>query len=145
MREKILIQTSPHTMMPVYVLKPTGARGRLPVVIAWHGHGYGVKDIVGLWEDGAERHVPDGYHRDFGIELCRAGFLVAAPEISCFGERQTQFPGPDPALTPDSCANTGVLAFHLGGSVVGLRVFDGLRLVDYLATRRDTDMKRLGA
>ena len=49
------------------------------------------RDIVGLWEDGGERDVPDGYHKDFGVALCRAGFAVAAPEISGFGERQTDF------------------------------------------------------
>ena len=38
-----------------------------------------------------------------------------------------------------------MLAFHLGGSVVGLRVRDGMRLVDYLATRADVDIGRLGA
>ena len=145
-REKILIQTSPHTSMPVYVLKPAGMRGPLPVVVAWHGHGYGVKDIVGLWEDGAERSMPDGYQKDFGVALCRAGFLVAAPEISCFGERQSRFDDlPEGAVPPRTCEHTAFLSFHLGASVVGLRAFDGMRLVDYLATRRDTDMNRLGA
>jgi dienelactone hydrolase len=38
-----------------------------------------------------------------------------------------------------------MLAFHLGISVVGLRAHDGLRLVDYLETRRDLDTGRLGA
>lgn len=148
-REKVLLRTSAHTRMPVYVLKPKGAKGRLPVVVAFHGHGYGAKDIVGLWEDGSERKTPDGYHKDFGIALCRAGFLVAAPEISCFGERQTDFTylqGPFASPEPrNTCAHTAFLAFHLGASVIGLRVYDGIRLVDYLATRRDTDMQRLGA
>jgi len=35
-----------------------------------------------------------------------------------------------------------MLAFHLGISVVGLRAHDGLRLVDYLETRRDLDTSR---
>lgn len=60
-------------------------------MLAFHGHGYGVKDIVGLWEDGSERFTPDGYHKDFALELCRRGFAVAAPEIACFGEKQTDF------------------------------------------------------
>jgi len=147
-REKILLQTGPHTSMPVYLLLPALAPRPLPVVIAFHGHGYGVKDIVGLWEDGEERDTPDGYHKDFAVELCRAGFAVAAPEIACFGERQTDFSYLNTTLgqeVPSSCEHAAMLAFHLGGSVVGMRVQDGLRLVDYLETRPELDIARLGA
>jgi dienelactone hydrolase len=147
-REKILLRTGPKSLMPVYFLLPKSARRPLPVVLAFHGHGYGVKDIVGLWEDGGERDVPDGYHKDFAVALCRAGFAVAAPEIACFGERQTDFGYLDTGLgqgTPSSCAHAAMLAFHLGLSVVGMRVHDGMRLVDYLQTRRDIDTNRLGA
>jgi len=146
-REKILLQTAPRTAMPVYILAPKGAPRPLPVVLAFHGHGYGVKDIVGLWEDGGERDRPDGYHKDFAVALCRRGFLVAAPEISCFGERQTDFQhlARDRSPAPSTCTHSAMLAFHLGGSVVGMRVWDGKRLVDYLATRPDADTRRLGA
>jgi dienelactone hydrolase len=116
--------------------------------LAFHGHGYGVKDIVGLWEDGEERREPDGYHKDFAVALCRRGFAVAAPEISCFGERQTDFSYLDSRLgqgAPSTCAHTAALAFHLGGSPVGMRVRDARRVVDYLATRRELDTSRLAA
>ena len=146
LREKILLRTGPHAQMPVYLLLPKGAEGPLPSVVAFHGHGYGVKDIVGLWEDGGERDVPDGYHKDFGVALCRAGFAVAAPEISGFGERQTDFSHLDLGQgSPSTCAHMAFLAFHLGTSVVGIRVADGLRLVDYLETRPEFDTGRLGA
>ncbi len=147
-REKILLQTSAHTLMPVYMLIPKQAKDPLPVVIAFHGHGYGVKDVVGLWEDGEERSVPDGYHKDFAIELCRRGFVVAAPEISCFGERQSDFSHLNTTIgspIPSTCHHTARLAFHLGGSALGLRVFDAKRLVDYLACRPDVDANYLGA
>src|SRR5258708_10614268 len=45
-REKILLQISRHALLPVYLLLPKRAARRLPVVLALHGHGYGVKDIV---------------------------------------------------------------------------------------------------
>ncbi len=148
LREKILLHTTPWTVMPVYILRPKNASGRLPAVVAFHGHGYGVKDMIGLWEDGEERNTPDGYHREFAVELCRKGFLVAAPEISCFGERQTDFSYLNQTLgqtPPTSCEHAALLAFHLGGSVLGLRGLDGRRLVDYLETLPEVDITRLGA
>jgi len=148
LREKILLRTSPDSLMPVYLLLPKEGPAPHPVVLAFHGHGYGVKDIVGLWEDGEERDVPDGYHKDFAVALCRRGFAVAAPEIACFGERQTDFSYLDTSIgqgVPTTCTHTAMLAFHLGGSVVGLRVYEGRRLVDYLETRSDVDASRLGA
>jgi len=147
-RRKIVLSTGPNSLMPVYLLLPKDRPAPHPVVLAFHGHGYGVKDIVGLWEDGTERNAPDGYHKDFAVALCRAGFAVAAPEISCFGERQTDFSRLNSALgqpIPTTCTHTAMLAFHLGISVVGLRVHDGMRLVDYLQTRKELDINRLGA
>jgi dienelactone hydrolase len=149
MRQKIILRSGPDMLMPVYLLIPKGASGLLPTVIAYHGHGYGVKDIVGLYEDGRERSNPEGYQKHFAVELVHRGFLVAAPEISGFGERQTDFSYLDRDLgqeIPNStCTHTAALAFHLGGSVVGLRVHDSLRLVDYLTTRPDVDPAALGA
>jgi dienelactone hydrolase len=147
-RQKVLLRTSPDSLMPVYLLLPKKGAGPPPVAIAFHGHGYGVKDIVGLWEDGEERDVPDGYHKDFAVALCRRGFAVAAPEISCFGERQTDFTYLNTTIgqgVPTTCTHTAMLAFHLGGSVVGLRAYEGQRLVDYLESRSDMDATRLAA
>ncbi|GIV77547.1 MAG: hypothetical protein KatS3mg050_1941 [Litorilinea sp.] len=147
-RRKVVIHTSPHARMPIYLLTPKGARGPLPVVIAYHGHGYGAKDVVGLWEDGTERLEPDGYHKDFGVALCRRGFLVAVPEIAGFGERRTDYSYLNRELgqpEPTTCHNAATYAFMLGKSLVGLRVRDGMRLVDFLATLPEADVNRLGA
>jgi dienelactone hydrolase len=147
-REKYLLRTSPHTVQPVYLLLPKRRPRPLPVVVAFHGHGYGVKDMVGLWEDGSERDTPDGYHKDFGVALCRMGFAVAAPEIACFGERQNDYGYLGKIMgapVPTSCHHTATLAFHLGLSVLGLRVLEARRLVDYLSGRKELDLTRLGA
>jgi dienelactone hydrolase len=147
-RRKLLLATGPHSSMPVYLLRPTEASGALPVVLAYHGHGYGVKDIVGVWEDGGERYTPDGYHQDFAIALCRRGFLVAAPEIAGFGERQNDYGHLDPLLgqpVPATCHNAATIAFMLGVSLVGLRVRDSMRLLDWLGASGEADPDRVGA
>src|SRR5690349_7988444 len=94
-REKLVLRTSRSSEMPVYVLTPKDSRRfprPLPCVLALHGHGYGVKDIVGIREDGTDRATPEeSYHKDFAVELARRGFLVIAPEINCFGERSLKY------------------------------------------------------
>jgi dienelactone hydrolase len=148
-RRKILIRTSSDSKMPLYLLIPKHATAPLPVVLAYHGHGYGVKDIVGLWEDGDERLEPDGYHADFAVELCRRGMIVAAPEIACFGERQNDFSnlsaGKVKNPIPSSCANNAAWATMLGMSILGMRVRDSLRLTDYLQSISEIDGNRIGA
>ena len=145
-RHKLVIRTSEESELPLYLLIPKKLkRQRTPVVLALHGHGYGVKDIVGLWEDGSERKTVDGYHRDFACGLAERGFIVAAPEISCFGERQM----PDAAdfravgLNP-TCYKVATYTMMLGKSAAGLRVMDGMRIVDYLQSRRDVDGGNIG-
>lgn len=145
-RRKIMINTATNARMPVYLLTPKYVQQPLPVVLAYAGHGYGAKDIVGLWEDGSERWLPDGYHKDFAIEICRKGFLVATPEIACFGERQTDYGQLGIGQgEPTTCHNASTYAFMLGKSMVGMRVRDSMRLVDYLATVPEADTSRLGA
>jgi dienelactone hydrolase len=149
-REKFVMLTAPCTSMPFYILTPKTGKRPLPVALALHGHGYGVKDILGMWETGADRRTPDGPHQDFGLALLRRGFAVVAPEISCFGERVTDFTpikqrNPASYYPAHTCEHTAHLALHLGGSTLGMRVRDGRRLLDFAAQRKDLDLSRLVA
>lgn len=145
-RYKVIIRTSLQSHMPMYVLIPKTAPRPLPCVLALHGHGYGVKDVVGLWEDGSERLDPRGsiVHHDFGCTLAEQGFLVIAPEASCFGERRLP---EDLVGKPEtnSCHRVATYALMLGGSAAGMRVWDAMRAVDYLETLKEADTSRLGA
>ncbi len=144
-RRKYLIQTLPGKSLPVYLLFPKNFTGKAPTVLAFHGHGYGVKDIVGLWGDGEERYTPDGYHKDFALELVRAGFIVAAPEIMAFGEHVPAQNPPDNGLYASPCHFTATWAMMMGGTLLGLRILEARRLVDFLAVQPQVDIGRLGA
>ena len=69
-REKILLQTSAHTLMPVYLLIPKHAHEPLPVVIAFHGHGYG--------------RISSGCGRTARSGVCLTATIKSSP-LSCAG------------------------------------------------------------
>lgn len=145
LQRKFIIRSTRHSDVPVYVLIPKGDGEPRPCVLALHGHGYGVKAILGISEDGAYREEPAGYQRDFAVELVRRGFVVAAPEIYCFGEREASYAHlSEHSPQPSTCHNASTYAMMLGLTVAGIRVWDGMRVVDLLETLPEADTSRLG-
>lgn len=143
-RHKVILRTSSTSLTPTYVLIPKNSGAPMPCVLALHGHGYGVRDIVGIRQDNTDRDAPEGYHDDFGVQLVKRGFVVIAPEISCFGERVSNYEHLEQRRRPTTCHNANTYAMMLGGSIAGLRVWDGMRAVDYLESIPQADTKRLG-
>ncbi|MHA6484848.1 dienelactone hydrolase family protein [Paenibacillus sp. strain BS8-2] len=143
-RERIEIDTLEGLRLAMYVLIPNNSQAHAaPAIIACHGHGYGSREIVGLEPDGIDRAGDPGLHKDFAVELARAGFIVAAPELIGFGDRRLD---EDKQRGPkqNSCS---LLAAHLlmaGRTVAGLRVHETMRVVDYLQQRPDVDSDRIG-
>jgi dienelactone hydrolase len=143
-RQKVMLRTSASSVMPTYVLIPKTKQKSMPCVLALHGHGYGVRDIVGIRQDNTNRDFPEGYHDDFAVQLAKRGFIVVAPEISCFGERMSNYEHLEQRRRPTTCHNANTYAMMLGGSVAGIRAWDGMRTIDYLETIAQADTSRLG-
>ena len=59
-RHKLILRTSPVSLMPTYVLIPKNVSKPMPCVLALHGHGYGVRDIVGIRQDNTDRDAGEG-------------------------------------------------------------------------------------
>ncbi len=144
-REKVVLRSDPYTSIPAYVLIPEKREKPLPAAVAMHGHGYGKDDLVGIWEDGTDRIDPSsrGYQKDFALELVKRGLLVIVPEQSGFGERRTK---EDIAKGNEqsSCKMLSLWALMMGTTTIGRRVWDAMRVVDYLFTRDDVDHSRIG-
>ena len=143
-RLKIEYSAAENLRAPAYILVPDAPRGAGVVALA--GHGYGVADIVGLKANGEEREPGEdpGYHKDFAVEIAKRGFVAAAPELFGFGEL---------VLSPDgnfknegsSCYPLTTQLLMYQKTMAGMRVWQAVRMLDYLAGRADVDAGRIGA
>lgn len=142
-REKVVFASLESAHVPAYLLVPDHLSAPAPAVICLHGHGYGKDDLVGLWEDGSERAEPDGYQKDFAVEVVRRGLVAVVPEQVGFGERREAGDiraGP----SQNSCRRAAFYALMVGTTLAGLRVWDARRTLDYLETRAEVAGGRVG-
>jgi dienelactone hydrolase len=139
----LMVESAPGAPMPVWLLLPHHRHGLAPAVIAIHGHGSGVNEIVGLDPLGNPRADPAGYQKDFALSLVRRGFVVAAPELLGFGARRE---ASDVAAGAEesSCRALATWALMLGSTLIGERVADLVRVVDVLSGRDEVDPSAIG-
>jgi dienelactone hydrolase len=142
-REYITFESAPGVMVPAWVLIPDGRTSPGPAVVAVHGHGYGVDDIVRINADGTDRPTTQGYHDDFAVELCLRGLVVIAPEVLGFGRRRERA---EQLVAPglSSCRYPALWGIMQGKPLIGRRVWDIMRAIDVLETRPEVDASRIG-
>jgi dienelactone hydrolase len=148
-RERVVLETEPGVLMPVYVLVPTGARAgdRRPAVLTPHGHSSGGKAaVVGRVDLPLVAETVATYNYDYAVQFVREGFVVLAPDARGFGERREwmrQGDGADRYLH-GSCEVLNHMAMPLGQTVLGMWTWDLMRLLDYAQTRVEVDPERVG-
>jgi len=135
-RELVVIQTQPGEHMPCYVLTP-----HKPVphktLIALHGHGtFGVKSIVGIANSAPETQFVQAFNMDYGRQLALHGFRVYAPLLRGFAERM-ETPPIDGDMWQSSCKTLSLNAMLCGKTLLGMRLMDVMRLIDYIYTRHE--------
>jgi len=142
-REKIVFDSRPGVSVLAYLLLPERAKTPMPVMICVPGHGRGVDDIVGIDDQGRDRTDKAGYQHDFAIQVAEAGMAAVAIEPLAFGCRR------DPinarrGLSANACQPSAGGALLVGQTMIGWRVWDVMRTLDYIATRPELDATRAG-
>ena len=145
--EQIAIQTLPGEYMPCWVLIPSSRNStRLKPVIALHGHGtWGGSAIIKTPDDPLGAELNQKLNYDYAGQLAKRGYLVFVPELRGFGQRLE-----DPDLREgdlqwiSSCYAVSVNALLLGKTLLGLRVNDIMRLIDYIRSRPESMTDTLG-
>ena len=144
-REKFVIQSRPGLYVLGYLLTPKSGSVPHPAVVCVPGHGRGVDDIVGIDESGHDRTDKDkaGYQHDFAIQAAEHGMAAVAIEPMAFGCRRdtvTKSKG----LGNSACQPAAGSALLLGQTMIGWRVYDVMRTIDWIATRPELDAGRVG-
>ena len=142
-REKVVFQSRPELSVFGYFLKPHNYSAPGPCMICLPGHGRGVDDIVGITEDGEYRSDRSGYMHDFALQAVDHGFAALAIEQLAFGCRRDHT-ARSKGMGSSSCQPASGAALMFGYTMVGWRVYDVIRSVDYLETRSEIDANRIG-
>jgi len=142
-REKFVFESRPGVAVLGYLLTPSSAKRPYPTVVCIPGHGRGVDDIVGIDEHGNDRAGKPGYQHDFAIQAVEHGLAAVAIEPMAFGYRRdplTRKKGP----TETACQPAAGSALLLGQTMIGWRVWDTMRSIDWIETRPELDANRVG-
>ena len=127
--EKLVLDLNGEEPAPAYFARPKGAAGRLPTVLFNHSHGGGYTIGKAEFIDGREYMGKPPY----AVFLTSLGCNALCFDAWIFGERAGR-----PEL--DFVKET----LWKGRVLWGMMVYDALKAVDYLVTRPDVDVARLG-
>jgi dienelactone hydrolase len=135
--EKFQFDNQAGAVVPGYILLPKKASTKSPAILYCHWHG-------GEYEIGKEelfqsKHTPELP----GPTLAKRGYVVLGVDAYCFGERNGHGPGTERGRDGEMTASKFNL--WVGRTLWGMILRDDLMALDYLASRKEVDPKRIGA
>ncbi len=143
--QKYSVEICKNLKTAVFVLKPKNTANPTPGVVALCGHGYGVRQILGITKSGKKKHIRyiDNYQKNFAVELVKRGCTVVAPELFGFGEARLR----KDLSKPFYISSCDELSHHLlpyGLTTASLRVFQAIKCAELLLDMEEVDNDRLG-
>jgi dienelactone hydrolase len=142
-REKFVFESRPGLFVLGYLLTPRDSAPPHAAVICVPGHGRGVDDIVGIDAQGRDRTNKPGYQHDFAIQVVEHGMAAVAIEPLAFGCRRDPVTRKKGAEAT-ACQPSAGAALLLGQTMLGWRVYDVMRAIDWIETRKELDAHRVG-
>jgi len=142
-REKFTFESRPGLTVIGYLLVPKTGKSPHATVVCVPGHGRGVDDIVGIDENGRDRTEKPFYERDFAIQVVEQGMAAVAFEPMAFGYRRDAITKRKGA-TVSACQPAAGSALLLGQTMIGWRVWDLMRTIDWIESRPELDRNRVG-
>jgi dienelactone hydrolase len=138
---KIAFVAEPGAHALAYVALPYDVKPPYRFVICLQGHSSGMHNSIAVSEDESASIVVEG-DRDFALHCLKHGYAALALEQRSLGERRERLQ-PRKSYHND-CHDAAMRALMLGRTLLGERVYDVDRAIDYLAQRGDADMSCIG-
>lgn len=139
--EKIVFTSEPGADVPAYVSVPEKPDGKLPFMICLQGHTSGMHNSIGM-DSSARKKIDVEGDRDFAVQCLRHGIAAISVEQRSFGERGEKL---QKMTAPCGyCHDSAMRSLMLGRTLLGERIYDVRRAVDYLRTRTDVNCRKIG-
>ncbi|MBN1590433.1 MAG: acetylxylan esterase [Pirellulales bacterium] len=133
--DRVEFTAEPGQVVPGYLLRPVAAKPPYRVMICLQGHSPGMHVSIGRKDPKKLKQVsPTKGDRDFAIQAVRHGWAALAIEQRGFGDR---------AVEGATCGDLALRSFLRGRPLLGRRVLDVVRAVDFIATQPDLDSHKI--
>ena len=139
--EKIVFTSEPFADVPAYVCLPKNAQPPYTFMICLQGHSTGMHVSIGVQREDETQPFDSPGDRDFALGCMARGIAALCIEQRSFGERREQV---QKKVSPHGCHDAAMQALLVGKTLIGERVYDVERGMDYLAARGDANMRRVG-
>ena len=139
--EKIVFTSEPYADVPAYVCLPRNATPPFPWMICLQGHSTGMHNSIAVQREDESLPLEVDGDRDFALGCMQRGVAALCIEQRSFGERGER---KQKSVSEQMCHDATVQALLLGRTLIGERVYDVDRGLDYLSSRDDVNMDRVG-
>ncbi|MBA4189736.1 MAG: hypothetical protein C0467_17255 [Planctomycetaceae bacterium] len=135
--ERLRIDNGVDGVMSALMLIPDGLKGPAPTVLWLHSSSYDHSQLLQPNTNGGEEPL--------GITFVKRGWVVFAPDAAWYGDRAGQGPAGSRELTRDQQDSLHKYHLWFGRTLWGMFVRDDQIALDYLCTRPEVDLKKIGA
>ncbi len=139
--EKLVFAAEPYSDVPAFMCIPRKGPKPHPTMICLQGHSTGMHNSIAVDREDNSKPIKVAGDRNFGIGCMARGVAALCIEQRSFGERKEQV---QKQASSHGCHDATMHALMLGRTLMGERVYDVGRAIDYLKTRDDVDFSRLG-
>ena len=140
-RERWQIWTEPTMIIPMVITRPKNCSGKMPICITPQGHNTNPEIYSGVITNEKDSIAIATKDTDVALRAAKLGFIAINPTTRGFGK--TRHPDAIRKNRPHSCQyymQRGVLT---GRNLIGDRVWDVMKIIDWALTNLPVDTSRI--